>query len=206
MRTYAVWEKSKRIAWSLTAVLLVIGISALVFIAKSFRDVHFKPSPAPIILPGCFLVQANRLIWLDFFVLTLFETLILGLTLYKIIRDWKDRGSDLAGIIYRDGIAFYVFLLVITIVTMITLNVVPDALALSLTHIHRVLHATLTGRIILNLRAASSQSQRPTSQRLDLIVERADLEGVTAGNVVFVPLGNLNLKNGQIGGSMPYKS
>jgi hypothetical protein len=56
------------------------------------------------------------------------------------------------------------------------------------------MHATLTGRIILNIRsAAGHHNSRPTSQRIDSAIRRAELGvgTVDSDNVVLVPIAGM---------------
>jgi len=96
---------------------------------------------------------------------------VFAMTIYKSINQGKYK-SSLAHTIYRDGVAFYAYLLCISIVNIVVLNSAPPELKTGLTGLHRVLHAILSERIILNIRSAASTRRAlpsETAQTLDTL-------------------------------------
>jgi len=158
LRTYAIWG-SKRIAWGLSIFLFLLVFICFVLIIKSITALQYGPSPSPSAFPGCFVTRANRLMGFAILLVTIFETVILFLTVYKVILRKMETGSvsgsTLFQTIYRDGIVFFAYLFLTSLADVIVLNVAEDSIALICTSIYRSLHAILSGRIILNIRAAA---------------------------------------------------
>jgi len=161
LRTYAIWNSSKRIAWGFGGVLFAILVGVVAFVSVATANQRFAPSPSPSAFPGCFLVEANRQVWIGMLLAMLFETAIVCTTFYKVLQQWryKEVSSTLVQTIYRDGISFFLLLFVVSLINIIVVRSAPDALAFMLTPLHRVLHASLTERIILNIRRAATRNK-----------------------------------------------
>jgi len=161
LRTYAIWNSSKKIAWIFGGILFAILVGVLGFVIKATEDQRYGPSPSPSAFPGCFLIAANRQVWIGIFLTMLFETAVVITTLYKVFQQWKYReaASNLVHTIYRDGISFFILLFAVSLLNIIVVRTAPDALAFMFTSLHRVLHASLTERIILNIRRAAERNK-----------------------------------------------
>jgi len=161
LRTYAIWGKNRKIAWIFGGSLAFIALAAIAFLSVSAALQKFQPRPRPPSLTGCFLLGTNRQFWIAYLLATIFETAILSVTLYKVNqqRKYSAINSTLMQTVYRDGITFYIYILVVSLINIIVLNVAPDALASTVTQIYRAQHAILTARIILNIRNAGVEGK-----------------------------------------------
>jgi hypothetical protein len=93
VRTYAICDRSKWVAWIFGSTLVALGGGALGFLSKeallfercayiSLPDFSIflnglrtdGPTPSPSAFPGCFLLSVNRQIWIGILVSTIFET------------------------------------------------------------------------------------------------------------------------------------
>jgi len=108
------------------------------------------------------------------------EISVIVLTVWKGVTHWRIRGSRLMNVLYRDGIVFFVGLLLMSLANFtMYLSSHTGFAKVSLSELQRVLHAILTARIILHLRAAAAGDPlNPTlpSTVQDNVVTLADLD------------------------------
>jgi len=152
-RTYAIWDSSKRIAWMLTVLILCFGAVGGHFVAITAASVGFSSTPSPSALSGCLFTQGKNLNWVCYLLLVIFETVILVLTLWKITQRVTQNTAPLYQVILRDGLTFYILLLMASMVNIIFFKVARESLKFSFAPVHRVLHAILSGRLLLNMRS-----------------------------------------------------
>lgn len=127
LRMYALWNQSKRIAWIFGSALFVAAVGGLIYVSAEslkFQICKFMwylnleqcnnmwwidgRTPSPSAFPGCFLVVADRQVWIGLVVVLLFEAgrsllseqwnttntscvitiAIVFTSLYKVIRAW----------------------------------------------------------------------------------------------------------------------
>jgi len=167
LRTYAIWNNKASVAWGLIVLLVGAFTGTGFFLQQFLNSLVLSTSPSPEAFPGCFVMKASQILWLAYLFILIFETSVFGMTLYKSISQGRFKSSALARTIYRDGVAFYGYLLCVSIVNIVVLNAAPPELKTGLTGLHRVLHAILSERIILNIRSAA-ESKRQGSSGPDL--------------------------------------
>jgi len=175
-----------RVAWSLLILLAGLFSGAGYFLQRYLVSLVLSTSPSREAFPGCFVKQSDRLVGGFFYLfMLLFETVIFVMTSYKSLRNSKQNTSAVVRTVYRDGIVFYAYLLCtplpmlgmcdinltvhckgVSIVNIAVINAAPPELQTCMTGIHRVLHAVLSERIILNIRSALSTPIRPSPQNL----------------------------------------
>jgi len=157
VRMYAMWNQNRRIAWIFGGFLFCLAVATFGYISKAITFQEYAPSPSPSAFPGCFLIGADRQVWIGQLVATLFEAAIVITTLYKAVLQWRYGGSQssLLKTITRDGLIFFILLISVSLLNIVIINVAPPALAFMFTSIYRVLHSLLTERIILNIRSAA---------------------------------------------------
>jgi len=163
LRTYAIWGGNKNVAIGLIVVLLLCAGITGRFVWGTGDSLSFAPNPMPQVYPGCILTSSNHFkwSWVGFLLLLVFETAILILTLTKIIYHGYTEGQQttLIKTIYRDGLIFYILLFAASVANIVFFEHAPPALKSSLSPLHRVLHATLSARLILNIRGAARSKQ-----------------------------------------------
>jgi len=164
LRTYAICKKNKIILAILICTQLVTTGMAYYYTNIFLKALRFAPSPFPTELgyTGCFVSQANDSIWLDYLLTLITEGVILGMTIGYILYQGGYNYSPFVRRIQRDGIMFYVYLQVFSIANIIVLHVTPLPLHLSACSFHRILHASLTARLLLNIRRAAIPSEMDT--------------------------------------------
>ncbi|KAA1476588.1 hypothetical protein DENSPDRAFT_519287 [Dentipellis sp. KUC8613] len=159
LRTYALWGKSKRVGCALVGMAIVVGAIACPFLIKGNPSVQFAPTTSlPVIstespLRGCFATGSGDPPYIISWSLILaFETAIAGLTLAKALQNSRRTVSPLLFILYRDGIAAYLILLVLSISNVLVAVLAPHEYTKLLLLIQHAFHVILTSHIVLNIR------------------------------------------------------
>jgi len=163
VRTWAIWGRSRRIAIFLGVACASALIPVLVIEHYFLKSLVFSPYPNPA-TPGCLLTAGSPVIAVSFIIVILFETFVLILTLIKGVQHYRVAGNrGFVAVLYRDGILFYIYLFIISLVNLIVIVTAPRELADILAIFQHVLHSCLSARILLNLREARQRETRPTS-------------------------------------------
>ncbi|TCD65722.1 hypothetical protein EIP91_002298, partial [Steccherinum ochraceum] len=127
IRTWAIWNRGKRMAAALVALSVVAIVTACVIEGVYLKTLAFASFPGPD-TPGCLLIGGNPTIGVNFIIIILVETVVLILTLTGGIQRFRFSGrrQGLASILYRDGILFYVYLFGISLINFIVILTVPS--------------------------------------------------------------------------------
>ncbi|EKM50592.1 uncharacterized protein PHACADRAFT_263959 [Phanerochaete carnosa HHB-10118-sp] len=160
IRTWAIWGRDKRIGLGLSAGFLSLWIVNSYFLNKFLNSLRFEPAQAIApSLQGCLPVAGGNVLFIDFVLLMVFETVVLGLTVFKMVHTSRRSTSPLVRSLYRDGIFFYLYLFAISLVNVVVLLTTPREFANLLSSLQRSLHSMLSARLLLNLREASVRSR-----------------------------------------------
>ncbi|KAF9465762.1 hypothetical protein BDZ94DRAFT_302624 [Collybia nuda] len=161
LRTYALWDRSKQLLIFLVllfiGVFVVGGVSTEIFL----RSIQYAPLPFPF-MRGCFPIAASKLLYVDFVVALVDETVIMLLTLYVGFKRYRHSRSRLVTVLYRDGVLYFMCLFMITFSYAVVLIASPPEYIDLLNTPHRVLHSILGARIVLQVREIA-QKDRTTS-------------------------------------------
>jgi len=159
-RTYAICGRSKRIlAGILCSEFGCLGAAAY-FVNRFSKPFFQTKNPFPDMITDSMYTRLTcgvlgPQLWLGYLFLLIDETIIMTVTvLYVYWVAGKPSGSPLIRIIYRDGISFYIFLQIFSLINIIIYHVSPPLLKGSFVSVHRVIHALFTARIVLNIREA----------------------------------------------------
>ncbi|KAA1472912.1 hypothetical protein DENSPDRAFT_881622 [Dentipellis sp. KUC8613] len=171
-RTWAIWEKDKRIGYSMGVLFVVAWIIMSVYLNKFLKSMEFMPiqliSPN---LRGCFVTKVNGTLYICYVMSLSYETLIVCLTLIRGFQHFRITNSPLIYSLYRDGILAYLFMLVSSIANLVVLLAGPLGYTNLLSAAQRVFHVVLTTRIVLNIRRAARATQiiasNPEALQLD---------------------------------------
>jgi len=161
-RTWAFWNRDRRLAIGLLAFLTLLGLPAAIFTYVGLDPVEFGPSPSPEV-EGCWLTKKPQtIIFIEYILIVIFESVILALTVYKGMQQFRYGSSNLAVTLFRDGVIFYLYLIGFSLLNMVVLVIGPQP-GPSLILMQRILHSILTARILLNLREAAARHRAKNS-------------------------------------------
>jgi len=152
-RTCAIWENSKNVALGLGGLFFATVVAAVYGAIKLLMELEFI-TISNLANQGCIVTKFGPQGVIPYIVLLFYETVILFVTLAKAS---KQRGGDRRAIynaIYRDGLLYYIWLLVVSIGNITAFFTLPGTNASHLTVFHAVMHSLLTSRLVLNIRRA----------------------------------------------------
>lgn len=153
IRTWAVWQRDKRIAavfGALCCAYIGLAVSGNIGFVNS---IILADPPYPG-FRGCLVLGAANSLTNTYITLVVMEFLVLFFTAISAIRTFRKGGigNRLSQIIHRDGILFYLYLLVGSIMNVIFLIVSPLDLHFSFVPVCMALYSSLTTRVLLNIR------------------------------------------------------
>ncbi|KAI0078391.1 hypothetical protein K474DRAFT_916439 [Panus rudis PR-1116 ss-1] len=163
VRTYAIYSRSRK-------VLIFLGVLWLLWVGANIPIIHIftkslrygdPPTPG---LPGCYATAESPIVFASFATLTLFEILIVIMTVRKGYLHFQQgtSRSQLAYVLYRDGVLFFIALLACSLGNVILLVSAPPQYLDLLDTLTRVIHSLICCRILLNIRNAGRGDTVPT--------------------------------------------
>jgi len=157
LRTNAIYGNSRRILYPLLGLYSSIAVAGSVIVYLFLKSIVYGPPPVPG-LPGCYLADGSTIIFYDFFMLLLFELIIVILTLWRSYRAFQ-MGTPLVRTLYRDSVTFFLVLLGLSLGNLLVLATAPPEYLDLLNTITRVFHSLICCRILLNIRSAAARSE-----------------------------------------------
>jgi len=157
IRTWAVWNREKSIGIGLVILMLSFLVSECVLLSRFLRSVKYEPSPFPE-FKGCFAIKTLPDLWANYVPMTIVQCIIFALVVISAFRSYRQGfNGELAHVIHKDGVLFYVYLLCFTTVNLITTIVLPLDIIDMLSPLQNILYAVLTIRIIINIREVNNK-------------------------------------------------
>lgn len=152
LRVWAVWKRSKFLGIALSILLLATAAACYVFTGLFQHGLKLSNRPYPE-FQGCFITGTNRLLYVDWLALMVYDSLLLILMIIPGITAYREQGNEgLHAVVYRDGVVFYVYLFVISATNVIVIKALPAKYFYILMSVERCLHSALTSRVILHIR------------------------------------------------------
>ncbi|KAF9445297.1 hypothetical protein P691DRAFT_710554 [Macrolepiota fuliginosa MF-IS2] len=163
LRTYALWGRRRLITVILCCSSTVTFIPAIVIAHYEIKSLKYIPTPYPD-RPGCKLGYASPIILIAYILLVVSETTVAVLTGIQGYRSLRHSSSPWVKQMYKDGLLFYLYLLVISVANVLVPVFAPRPLANWLATPQRVLHSVLCNRVLLQIvrqRTGSMTARRP---------------------------------------------
>ncbi|KAF8887032.1 hypothetical protein CPB84DRAFT_1964450 [Gymnopilus junonius] len=184
LRTWLLWQKSKKILWFLglmSAATFFPGIAVTVKEVVSFEcmgnslfsfvyapvlNVYCAPvEPVPEGAVGCRLVRSNKLIAVAYILIAISETTVVGLTIMKGGWDRFNSKAKFVRNVYRHGLLFYLYLLIITIANIIVPFMVHQpSYKIYLAVPQRVFHSILCNHVVLYIQSQKTVVDVPLEE------------------------------------------
>ncbi|KAF7776822.1 hypothetical protein Agabi119p4_5215 [Agaricus bisporus var. burnettii] len=162
IRTWAVLGKGKKLTLiifpSYAATCAVIATTLTIHAVNVRQDA----SPAPKVI-GCTLTSStNQILSVMYVFLMVYDGALLAVMTIRAISVFRNRGtSELVRVVYRDGLVYYVYLFVLSLLNLIVLLSFPTGYELLLLILERVMHAVLACRVVLHIRILGTRSGIP---------------------------------------------
>ncbi|KAG1764337.1 hypothetical protein EDD22DRAFT_1019267 [Suillus occidentalis] len=143
IRTWAFWQKSKK----LLIVLLVYSVLTIIAaIAADLSPTSLIPGEEPPL--GTCYFESTRNAAVVYIFLAMFECVILMLTIYKRVHDYRDFESGIVVTLYHDGMIYMLCILTITVANVIIGAAFASAYSNLFDTLQLVIHSVLASRIL----------------------------------------------------------
>ncbi|KAF5327447.1 hypothetical protein D9619_004999 [Psilocybe cf. subviscida] len=125
LRTWAVWEKNKILTYFLFGFLFIIWSGGFVIAGIFNSTVRFEPNPrTPYI--GCYATHTSPIIFISWVSLLAFDTFMFVLMAIPAIQTWRTgRGSRLINLVLRDGVMYYLYLFIVSLINILVALTFP---------------------------------------------------------------------------------
>ncbi|KAJ7743934.1 hypothetical protein DFH07DRAFT_835194 [Mycena maculata] len=145
LRTYAIWERKPFVLVFLCILSLSVFIPIIIFVHLETNSLRYVLTDGV----GCFLSSASSILIFAYLMIMVSETGIAVLTAVKAYRDLRRSRVPWIAKIYKDGLLFYLYLLMISIANVMVPIMAPSMFANWLATPQRVLHSVLCTRVLL---------------------------------------------------------
>ncbi|KAJ7603953.1 hypothetical protein DFH06DRAFT_1391716 [Mycena polygramma] len=147
LRTYAIWERKRSVLIFLCGLAFCTFLPIIVFVYLETQSLIYTPDPSDGL--GCFLSHAGSILIYGYLMIMISETAIAVLTAIKAYRDLRRSRVRWIEKLYKDGMLFYVYLLLISLANVMVPILAPTMFANWLATPQRVLHSVLCTRVLL---------------------------------------------------------
>lgn len=113
LRTYAIWDQSRRILYVILLSFSIV-IPCSVVLKIDLSTLEFPSSPFPTIAP-CISAGGKSVLYIDFALLLVIEFVVILLTIWIGVKQWREELNTLATVLYWDAITFSSILFVSSI-------------------------------------------------------------------------------------------
>jgi len=169
IRTWAIWRTDRRIGIGLAFLMMGSLVPHCIFANQFVKSMTFGLPPYTG-YRGCFITDVNRFLWVNYFILTIVDIVVLILMVISGIRAFRTspNRNNISFIIHKDGILFYIYLLGFTVANVVVMLVPPLEFMSLLSPLETVLYSVLTCRIILNIRKVSGSQLDGEDETIEL--------------------------------------
>lgn len=156
IRTWAVWQRTRILTIALSIFFVVVWGPNIAVMWIFLDSIEFGPTPYPG-YQGCNIVKSSQIMAVTWGLLMLYETVILILMVYRGYISYRNGGnSALFNVVYRDGVLYYFYLFVLSLVNIIVISSHPRYIFILASYEHAI-HAILASRMILHMRDLASR-------------------------------------------------
>ncbi|KAG1811961.1 hypothetical protein EV424DRAFT_1418960 [Suillus variegatus] len=152
IRTWAFWQRSKRL---LIGLLVYSVLKIAVALAVDLSPTMLLPGEEPPLGTCYFEDTRNEAVVYIF--LAMFESVILILTVYKRVHDYKNSQSRIVVTLYHDGMFYMLCILGITLANVIIGAALSSAYSDMLDALQLVSHSVLASRILFRIRDSNER-------------------------------------------------
>ncbi|KDR78705.1 hypothetical protein GALMADRAFT_244210 [Galerina marginata CBS 339.88] len=182
IRTWAVWGKSRFMKFALPIFYVCTWSAGFAIIGIFLQSLKFDPNPLTPYL-GCLATYTSSIIFSSWVLLLVYDAVMFILMLIPAFKAFRAGGtSRLMTVVLRDGVLYYLYLFIISLINILITLTFPVALLLVISLMSRVLHAILACRVVLEIHSlgqeqasqyGSSNYRRGTTQSKAHIVKHS---------------------------------
>ncbi|KAF9007418.1 hypothetical protein BDQ17DRAFT_1407320, partial [Cyathus striatus] len=155
IRTWSVWKEKPIVKFGFPVFFISIWIAIWIIIVKFVSAFQFSHTP----YPGYVVVGGSAIPFVFWILLMVFHSgalILMGLRAFKSCQ--MGVTSDLVKIVYRDGVTYYFYLFVMSLISVVLgLKLSRDFVGLLL-YITRTMHAIFSCRVVLHARSRGERS------------------------------------------------
>ncbi|KAJ7801038.1 hypothetical protein B0H14DRAFT_2897205 [Mycena olivaceomarginata] len=152
LRTWAFWDRRRTLLIWLIILTTCTLVATIVTTQLELKSLHYIPTTGV----GCTLAKAGSIIIFAYLSIIILETTIVVLTAVKAYRVLRHSRQPWLVQLYRDGMLFYIYLLMISLANILVPILAPSMLSNWFSSPQRVLHSVLCTRVLLCIRAPPS--------------------------------------------------
>ncbi|KAG7089116.1 hypothetical protein E1B28_010825 [Marasmius oreades] len=163
LRVWAVWKRSITVAMGLILFFLACWVPGFVWSAKFLGAVNFATYSN---VPGCLIIGGRQILYLRWVLLMVYDTGILVMILIPGVAAYRRgrRSSELVKTVYQDGVMYYAFTFLTSVINVIVNIALPPDLMFLLSSFERVIHSLLASRAILHIREVALRRSQEAPQ------------------------------------------
>ncbi|KAK7470059.1 hypothetical protein VKT23_001497 [Stygiomarasmius scandens] len=151
MRTIALWGRDSKVSTVLVILIILGTVTCIVVLVLFLRSLKYGPPPLSTVV-GCYPTEGSIILFVDFVILILYESIMLSLTMWVGFKKFRHSGNPLIKVLYRDGIYYFIYTFLISLGNILVLVAGPPELVDLLNTFQRVMHSILSTRVILHIR------------------------------------------------------
>ncbi|SJL06696.1 uncharacterized protein ARMOST_10038 [Armillaria ostoyae] len=164
LRTWAIWERKRSVMIGFIILILVAAVPSFVFTDLELNSLVYRK-----VNTGCSRIHASPIIIGAYLLLLFCETVIAVLMVIKAIQHLRPPYSPWVAKLYRDGLLFYLYLLILSLANVLVPICVP-ALSNWLATPQRVFHSIFCTRILLLIMKQGGPPSSPILDSTNLII------------------------------------
>lgn len=151
-RTWAVWGGGKQFTVALAVIFCAIWAGVFVDGFFYLKLTTHGPSPAPDFF-GCFIIKTTPILSIAYILLMLYDAFLLSLMVSRALYIFRlGRKTRLTVVIFSDGIIYFIYIFVISLVNVLFIVRLPDSLHTLMMMFARSMHSVLACRVVLHIR------------------------------------------------------
>ncbi|KAF9007421.1 hypothetical protein BDQ17DRAFT_1276056 [Cyathus striatus] len=153
LRTWAVWRNNNKVKFGLPVFFVAIWTASCIIIAKFLRTLSFL-TPSLAGFRGCLPIHGSSILsgtWILLMVFNFGAFILMALRVLTSRHQGRGR-SELLQIVHRDGLTYYFYLFVISLINVILVLKLPLDFVNLLSTLERMVQAILGCRVILHIR------------------------------------------------------
>ncbi|KAG9218426.1 hypothetical protein CCMSSC00406_0007973 [Pleurotus cornucopiae] len=156
IRTWAVWQRNRTLTIVVSIVFVAVWGPNIAIMWIFLKSMEFGPIPYPG-YQGCNIVKSSQIMAVTWALLVVYETVIFILMACRGYISYCNGGnSALFNVVYREGVVYYFYLFVLSLVNIIVISSHPRYIFILASSEHAI-HAILASRMILPIRELASR-------------------------------------------------